>query len=75
MALKCDSCAKGVMYGHNVSHAKNRTRKIFKPNLHAAKIKLGENKVSLRLCTKCLRTFKKAEKAAATPVVASVATA
>lgn len=48
--FKCDNCGKGVMYGHNVSHAKNRTRKIFKPNLHNFK--------GMRLCTKCLRKVK-----------------
>ncbi|HKC14439.1 MAG TPA: bL28 family ribosomal protein [Patescibacteria group bacterium] len=51
--MKCDSCGKGVMYGHNVSHAKNRTRKIFKPNLHVYK--------GMKLCTKCLRKFKSSE--------------
>ena len=48
------------MYGHNVSHAKNRTRKIFKPNLHTARITIGGASKKLRLCTKCLRMLKKA---------------
>lgn len=48
--FKCENCGKGVMYGHNVSHAKNRTRKIFRPNLHTFK---GE-----KYCTKCLRLIK-----------------
>jgi len=60
MALKCFNCKKGVMYGHKVSHAKNRTRRIFKPNLHFARIKVdGTIKKRVRLCTKCLRRFKK----------------
>ncbi len=46
------------MYGHNVSHAKNRTRKIFKPNLHSAKILVNGVAKRVRLCTKCLRKFK-----------------
>lgn len=63
MALKCANCNKGVMYGHNVSHAKNRTRKIFKPNLHSAKVVVNGIKKSMKLCTKCLRILKpKAEK-------------
>lgn len=61
--MKCANCGKGVMYGHNVSHAKNRTRKIFKPNLHAAKITIGTASRRVRLCTKCLRMYKKAQKA------------
>lgn len=58
--MKCANCGKGVMYGHNVSHAKNRTRKIFKPNLHTARITIGGTSKRLRLCTKCLRMLKKA---------------
>jgi len=57
--LKCFNCGKGVMYGHNVSHAKNRTRKIFKPNLHSAKIMVGGVNKRVRLCTKCLRSLRK----------------
>jgi large subunit ribosomal protein L28 len=61
MAFKCDNCKKGVMYGHNVSHAKNRTARIFKPNLHTAKVEVNGISKRLRLCTKCLRTVKKAK--------------
>ena len=58
MALKCTHCGKGVMYGHNVSHAKNRTRKIFKPNLHSARLVVDGVRKSMKLCTKCLRIIK-----------------
>ena len=61
--MKCANCGKGVMYGHNVSHSKRRTRKIFKPNLHSARILLGGVRKRLRLCTKCLRMFKDVERA------------
>ncbi len=50
------------MYGHNVSHAKNRTRKIFQPNLHSARIKVGGVTKTMKLCTKCLRLWKNATK-------------
>jgi len=56
--LKCDNCGKGIMYGHNVSHAKNRTRRIFKPNLHRARVLVNGAYKSMRLCTKCLRQLK-----------------
>lgn len=52
---KCFNCGKGIMIGHNVSHAKNRTRKIFRPNLHPAKIVVDGREMRVRLCTKCLR--------------------
>lgn len=57
--MRCALCMKGVMYGHNVSHAKNRTRKIFKPNLHRAKVVLNGIPMTKKLCTKCLRMYKK----------------
>lgn len=62
--MKCANCGKGIMVGHNVSHAKNRTRKIFKPNLHSARILVGNTYKRMRLCTKCLRI---ARESGATP--------
>lgn len=58
MAMKCENCGKGIMYGHNVSHSKRRTRRIFKPNLHLVKISFGTVKKRMKLCTKCLRKLK-----------------
>ena len=46
------------MVGHNVSHAKNRTRKVFKPNLHSARIWMGTGFRKMKLCTKCQRLLK-----------------
>lgn len=68
--MKCMNCGKGVMYGHNVSHAKNRTRKIFKPNLQAARIMLGGIMKKLRLCTSCLRMMKRSTAKPKAPVAA-----
>jgi large subunit ribosomal protein L28 len=34
MARRCDLTGKGVQTGNNVSHAKNRTRRRFLPNLN-----------------------------------------
>lgn len=33
MSRSCELTGKGVMYGNNVSHANNRTRRRFLPNL------------------------------------------
>lgn len=58
---KCARCGKGVQVGHNVSHAKNRTRKVWQPNLHSKKVwddKLGRY-VKMRLCSKCIRKYRK----------------
>lgn len=59
MALRCDYCGKGAMHGHNVSHSKRRTKKIFKPNLHSARVYINGVNKKLRLCTKCLRSLKR----------------
>ena len=59
MAMKCVNCNKGVMYGHNVSHAKNRTKRLFLPNLHFARVMFEGRMKRVRLCTKCLRMFKR----------------
>ncbi len=53
--FKCYNCGKGNMIGHNVSHAKNRTRKVFRPNLHPARIVVDGTSMRVRLCTKSLR--------------------
>jgi len=52
MARKCEICGKGPQYGHNVSHAKNRTNRRFLPNLQTGLVKT----VKARVCTRCLRT-------------------
>jgi len=57
--MKCENCGKGVMYGHNMSHAKNRTNRIFVPNLHPARVIIDGVIRRVRLCTKCLRMLKK----------------
>ncbi len=59
MAMKCVKCGKGAQSGHHVSHAKNRTKRKFKPNLKRATIKVDGVKRRLMLCTKCLKKAKK----------------
>ena len=62
MAMKCQNCAKGVMYGHNVSHAKNRTNRVFKPNLQSTRVVIDGVGKRMKLCIKCLRMYKMATK-------------
>ncbi len=57
--MKCENCYKGVMYGHVVSHAKNRKKRLFLPNLHFARVKIDNEIKRKRLCTKCLRMLKR----------------
>lgn len=55
MAKICDICGKGVMVGNNVSHANNRTKRLFKPNLKSVRLLVAGQKIKMRLCTSCLR--------------------
>lgn len=59
MAARCDNCNKGRDVGHNVSHAKNRTRRLFRPNLQ--KLRVLKDGISLRVkfCTSCIQRLKK----------------
>lgn len=45
--------------GHNVSHAKNRTKRTFRRNLHVVTINLDGTKQRLRVPTNFLRMLKK----------------
>jgi large subunit ribosomal protein L28 len=56
MAKVCDVCGKGPVFGHNVSHAHNKTRKTWYPNLHKVKaIKEGRT-IRIKVCSRCLRS-------------------
>ncbi|MCZ4282200.1 50S ribosomal protein L28 [Kiloniella laminariae] len=61
MARRCDFTGKGVQTGNNVSHAKNRTRRRFLPNLQETSMlsdALGQV-VQFRLSTSAIRTIEK----------------
>ena len=61
MAKRCQLIGKSVMSGNNVSHANNRTRRRFLPNLQNTSMQseiLGR-KVSLRVSTSAMRTVEK----------------
>ena len=61
MSRVCQVTGKRPTSGNNVSHAKNRTRRRFLPNLHTHRIWVeSENRyVKLRLSTKGLRMIDK----------------
>ena len=58
---KCDNCGKTTTFGHNVSHAKNRTRREFRPNLQRVTVmdaKAGRRQQKT-LCAKCIKALSK----------------
>jgi len=54
---KCDICGKGPQFGHNVSHALNRTNRQFNPNIQKRTVIIGNTKRRLKVCAKCLRSL------------------
>ena len=61
MARRCGLTGKGVMTGNNVSHAHNKTRRRFLPNLHTHRFWVeSENRwVKLRISHKGMRIIDK----------------
>ena len=60
MARVCQVTGKGVQSGNNVSHANNRTRRRWLPNLHERRFWVaGENRIKLRVSNHALRTIDK----------------
>ncbi len=57
----CQICGKGPTFGHNVSHSKRRTPRRWLPNIQKTKIMLNNESVSVRICTRCLRTLQKSQ--------------
>lgn len=61
MSRRCSISGKGVLSGNNVSHAKNRTRRRFLPNIQMSSMPseaLGQS-IKLKLATQTIRTIEK----------------
>ena len=61
MAKRCQLTGKSVMSGNNVSHANNRTRRRFLPNLQSTSMhsEILGRRISLRVSTSAMRTVEK----------------
>lgn len=57
MARECYVCGKKPGVGNNVSHANNKTKRRFKPNLQKVKASFPSGSVKrVTVCTRCLRS-------------------
>ena len=56
VAFICDVCGKGPQSGHNVSHANNKTKRVFNPNLQRVRALVNGATLRIRVCTRCLRS-------------------
>ena len=56
---RCYACERGVAFGNNVSHANNKTRRVWKPNLQVVRVVDESGKiVKVKVCTRCLAAGK-----------------
>ena len=56
MARVCSVCGKGPVTGNNVSHANNRTKRRWYPNLQTVRILVEGAPKRIRVCTQCLKS-------------------
>ncbi|MFH1626309.1 MAG: 50S ribosomal protein L28 [Pseudomonadota bacterium] len=56
MSRVCDICGKGPLVGNNVSHANNKTRTRWYPNIQKVKVVKNGSVKRLNVCTRCIRS-------------------
>jgi large subunit ribosomal protein L28 len=61
-AGRCDICKRTPQYGHNVSHAENKTNRRFVLNIQRRRLVINGTLQNVNICTRCLRTMNKVEK-------------
>ncbi len=60
MARRCSISGKGPMVGYNVSHAHNKTKRRFLPNLRTVRITLEDGTTKkIKISAKELRTMRR----------------
>ena len=61
MAQRCDVCDKGPLFGNNVSHANNKTRRRWNPNIQIKRFWVPNEKrwVTLTVSAKGIKTINK----------------
>jgi large subunit ribosomal protein L28 len=57
MGKECAICGKKPQVGNNVSHANNKTKRRFMPNLQKVRAQLPSGQVKkITVCTRCIRS-------------------
>ena len=59
MSSRCELCGKGASFGHHVSHANNRTRRRWLPNVQKTLVFVNGAQRRIYACTRCIRTLRK----------------
>lgn len=55
---KCSVCGKSTQVGNRVSHANNRTKRTFSPNLQRIRVVVGKTVKRQYVCTSCIKAGK-----------------
>ncbi len=58
MAQVCQICGKRPAAGNRVSHANNKRKRVWTPNLHRVRARVGSRLRRIRVCTRCIRSGK-----------------
>jgi large subunit ribosomal protein L28 len=61
MARACELCGKQRSVGNSVSHANNKTKRVWRPNLQRVRARVGGAARRVLICTRCLRSGKVAK--------------
>jgi len=56
MGKVCSICGKGRQVGYNVSHAHNKTKKVWKPNIQKVRTMQNGAVKKIYVCTRCIRS-------------------
>lgn len=56
MARRCDICGKGPMSGNTVSKSMNHQHRVWRPNLIDVKTEIDGRTLTLKLCSRCLKS-------------------
>jgi large subunit ribosomal protein L28 len=58
MARRCEICGKGTVAGNNISHAHNKTKRVWKPNIVKVQTIINGSRKTIKICTRCLKSGK-----------------
>ncbi|MEE9550100.1 MAG: 50S ribosomal protein L28 [Candidatus Binatia bacterium] len=56
MARICKICGKGPSVGNSVSHANNKTKRVWQPNLQKVRARIDGMVRRISVCTRCIRS-------------------
>lgn len=55
MSQVCEICGKRPQVGYNVSHAHNKTKRRWIPNLQKIRVDMNGTRKRIKVCTSCIK--------------------